>query len=278
MHAGRMTGRVGRDAGNDGLAIRSVTVRRAGRAILRDVNLSCHAGTVTVVRGANGAGKSTLLGVALGAISPSRGQVVRASSASYLPEVFRPPSGFTVGAYLRWVAAERGVPRNVRKSTVDDYAAEAGMNPSQRLGALSKGNVQRVGLLGALLAAPALVVLDEPFSGVDAAGAELAGALVDNARQQGSTVLIAHHGGDGPLLVDQRVTLERGMLRPQQSARLLVVTVTGVWPLQLTTGLKVLDAGPDGARVEVEDDRLSAFARQVIGAGGSITAVEVSQS
>jgi hypothetical protein len=57
-----------------------------------------------------------------------------------------------------------------------------------------------------------------------------------------------------------------------------VVTVTGVWPLQLTTGLKVLDAGPDGARVEVEDDRLSAFARQVIGAGGSITAVEVSQS
>lgn len=196
------------------LALDGVGVRRRGRVILNDISMSCASGTVTSVRGPNGAGKSTLLGIALGLMRCSWGTVHnRSTTASYLPERFTPPSGMDVTTYMRWIAGTRGIPPRARDKAISaslDPLGFAGPWGPMRL--LSKGNLQRVGIASALVGSPELIVLDEPFTGVDAAGTNLVARAIDTVRSSGSALLLVHHG-ETPLPVSQSFWLEAGTLR-----------------------------------------------------------------
>ena len=168
-------------------------VRRAGRWLVRDVDLTLHRGQITTLIGPNGAGKTTAAKLALGVMRPDAGSVERAT-------------GIRIGYVPQKLAIDWTLPLTVRRllnltarhaATDVDLALDAvaiahlADTPVQQL---SGGEFQRALLARAVVGEPDLLVLDEPVQGVDITGQ---GALYDLIRQlrddTGAGVLLISH-------------------------------------------------------------------------------------
>jgi ABC-type multidrug transport system ATPase subunit len=170
-------------------------LRRSG-VVLRDVDLTLQPGELTAVTGPNGSGKSTLLRILAGASTPSRGRVRgRPRNTGYLPDRFPPRLRFTPNEYLRHMGAIRGLPGRLVAEVTGELAGRLEYRQflGTRMAELSKGTCQKVALTQALLGEPDLLVLDEPWSGLDeAAQRELTG-LLRQACQRGGCVVVSDH-------------------------------------------------------------------------------------
>ncbi|MEU0549405.1 ATP-binding cassette domain-containing protein, partial [Micromonospora sp. NPDC005979] len=156
-------------------------------------------GEVAVVLGRNGVGKSTLLQVAAGVLRPGRGRVVdRPDRVGWVPERFPADQPFTVSRYLTGMARAAGLGRSAADEAVTTWTQRLGLDAfrSVRLPELSKGTAQKVGLAQAMLRTPGLLVLDEPWEGLDAATRELVPELIDEVLADGGTVLVSDHRGE----------------------------------------------------------------------------------
>jgi ABC-type multidrug transport system ATPase subunit len=168
---------------------------RRGSWVLRNVDAVVAPGEAVVVLGRNGAGKSTLLQLAAGVLRPSRGAVRdRPGPVGWSPERFPADQPYTVHGYLAAIA---------RLATVDGRDAGAwierlGLTPYRdvRLPEVSRGTAQKVGLAQALLRKPRLLVLDEPWEGLDADAREIVPELVAEVLEAGGTVLVSGHRGE----------------------------------------------------------------------------------
>jgi ABC-type multidrug transport system ATPase subunit len=175
-----------------------VWVRYARRApwTLRAVDATVDPGDTIVVLGRNGAGKSTLLQLAAGVLRPVRGAVRgRPPVIGWVPERFPADQPFTAGQYLLRMAALRGL----RGTTEVNHWVERLMlteHLDTRLADLSKGTAQKVGLAQALLVAPGLLVLDEPWEGLDAVARTLIPDIVTEVTGNGGAVLVSDHRGE----------------------------------------------------------------------------------
>jgi len=198
--------------------------RRFGRTLaLRKVGASFPAGSCTLLRGGNGSGKSTLLSVLATRLRPTRGTVRygdtpweeagpalrgRIGLLGHGPQLYRDLSG---RENLRFFARLHGLTDVERR--VDEALAAAGMTGAadRAVGRDSRGMVQRLALARALLHDPELLLLDEPFSGLDDAGAEGLRGTLAQARERGRTVVLATHAPDRVAdLCDRVLVLERG--------------------------------------------------------------------
>ena len=175
------------------VSARDLGVRRAGRWIVRHVDLKVSRGELVFVIGANGAGKSTCAKAALGLIDIDEGTVERAPAL----EIGYVPQRLTVSPTL---------PLSVRRlmkltgrfpaREIDAALSAVGLD---RLGdppvtTLSGGELQRLLLARALIHRPDLLVLDEPGQGVDVAGSEVLQELVEEIRRDlGCGVLLISH-------------------------------------------------------------------------------------
>lgn len=184
------------------------------RTALAGVDLDCAAGTLTLLAGPNGSGKSTLLKILAGLTMPGTGtRVCPDTPAGYLPEALRLPGRLTAGEILSVFASllqpAPGAAACERALETVGLVAEA----STRAGALSHGQRQRLGLAAALLGSPELLLLDEPFNGLDPqAMREFAGVLRD-LRAAGKTLVVSSHlfaPLDG--ICDQLAVLRAGRL------------------------------------------------------------------
>ncbi len=157
-------------------------VKRYGsRVAVDDVSFSIPKGTIAGFVGPNGAGKTTTLRIVAGYLGMTSGKVsiaghdveeepLRAKRAlGYMPETVPLYPEMRVAEYLSFRAELKGVPRRDRAAAVDRASAKASVADvaNQRIGTLSKGYRQRVGLADALVADPPLLVLDEPTAGLD---------------------------------------------------------------------------------------------------------------
>jgi ABC-type multidrug transport system ATPase subunit len=176
--------------------LHQVTKRYGRRVVLRGVDLALPPGRLVTVEGANGSGKSTLLRVIAGIAPPTSGTVaVVPGRVGYLPEVFDPPRLMRADTYLRQLGRISGLsPRSARtraEAMVELLAIRPG--PGHRLGALSKGNLQKVGLAQVFLAFPDLIVLDEPRTALETSAWPLLDRLVADHVEQGALVVCSEH-------------------------------------------------------------------------------------
>ena len=172
---------------------------RRGPWVLRQVDAAIGPGDVVVVLGRNGAGKSTLLQLAAGVLRPGRGRVVdRPATVGWVPERFPADQPFTVGAYLAAMGRVAGLPGPAADRAVRHWVERLGLSRFHdvRLPQLSKGTAQKVGLAQALMRPPGLLVLDEPWEGLDAAARELVPELIGEVLAGGGAVLVSDHRGE----------------------------------------------------------------------------------
>jgi ABC-2 type transport system ATP-binding protein len=197
------------------LRLRNVE-KRYGRAarVLAGIDLEVRREDVIGVVGTNGSGKSTLLRILAGLSRPSSGTVTGRPSVGYVPDRFPAASRMSPLSYLAHLGRISG------QSDVDRRAVEllerlalVG-DPRAPMRQLSKGNAQKVALAQALLAEPDLLVLDEPWSGLDHATHGVLGELIAETRARGASVVFAEHRDD---FARQRATevfhLAEGALR-----------------------------------------------------------------
>ncbi|MGY4909683.1 ATP-binding cassette domain-containing protein [Micromonospora aurantiaca (nom. illeg.)] len=172
---------------------------RHGPWVLRQVDVAVGPGEAAVVLGRNGAGKSTLLQLAAGVLRPGRGRVTdRPPVVGWVPERFPADQPFTVGAYLSAMGRVAGLPGPAADRAVRHWVERLGLTPFHdvRLPRLSKGTAQKVGLAQALLRPPGLLVLDEPWEGLDATAREAVPEIIGEVLAGGGTVLVSDHRGE----------------------------------------------------------------------------------
>lgn len=179
------------------MEVRGLGVRYARRApwVLEQVTLSLPAGVLLEVTGRNGAGKSSLLRVLAGVLRPAAGTVSgRPAVVGWAPERFPAAQQVRTGAYLRAQARVRGL-RADAAGAVRRETDRFGLGPllDVPLAELSKGSAQKVGLAQALLVEPGLLVLDEPWSGLDADARQVVPGVVADVVRRGGTVVVTDH-------------------------------------------------------------------------------------
>ena len=187
-----------------------------------DVTLSAEAGQVIGLVGANGAGKTTLMRTLLDFIRPTSGSVlvfgldsVRDSvavrrSCAYLPgELVIPRRLSGVQALDRYAFARPSHDRALAES----LAERVELDLTRKIGDLSKGNKQKVGLVLAFSAGADLLVLDEPTSGLDPVLQRTFATMIYEATDRGATVLLSSHVmSEVEHLADRVALLENGRL------------------------------------------------------------------
>ncbi len=176
-----------------------------GRQVVRDVSLSIDSGQIVGLLGPNGAGKSTLVKIIMTVVRPTRasGQVLGApvgdkatlARIGYLPENHRFPRYLTGRQVLEFFSALSGLPRSQRKSRGDELLEIVGMSAwaDHKIGAYSKGMMQRIGLAQAMMHNPDLILLDEPTDGVDPMGRKDIRDVLLRLKERGVSVFINSH-------------------------------------------------------------------------------------
>lgn len=169
--------------------------------VLHDVCATIEAGDVVAVAGRNGAGKSTLLRVLAGVVRPNRGSVTGRPAVGYAPERFPTRQPFSVRAYLAAAVRVRALPQTALDAALDRWCAPLGIAGmlDLPLADLSKGTAHKVNLVQALLASlaggPCLLLLDEPWSGLDDAARRHLPTLVRDLRAEGTSIVLTDHEG-----------------------------------------------------------------------------------
>jgi ABC-2 type transport system ATP-binding protein len=183
------------------MRLEDVWIRYSARSswILREVTVELAPGEVAVVLGRNGAGKSTLLSAVAGVLAVSRGTIQgRPSIVGWVPERFPSNQINSTYGYLTDLARIRGLSAIEAASTVDGWIERLHLTPfaGARLAELSKGSAQKVGLAQALLVTPGLLVLDEPWEGLDAVTRSLLPEIIGEVLAAGGSVLVSDHRGE----------------------------------------------------------------------------------
>ncbi|QUH05583.1 ABC transporter ATP-binding protein [Saccharopolyspora erythraea] len=178
------------------LRLHGVTKRYgSGVQVLRGVDLVLEPGQVTGILGANGSGKSTLLRILAGLSRPSSGRITGHPTTSYVPDRFPARQRMSARAYLCHMGRVRGLRTAEVRARAEHWLVRFDLagGPATPLRELSKGNAQKVGLAQALLERPDLLVLDEPWSGLDLAAREVLAEVIGEVRAEGTAVVFTDH-------------------------------------------------------------------------------------
>ena len=189
------------------------------------VSLEIPAGAIYGVLGPNGAGKTTTLRMLMGIIDPDAGRRYLLGSGNpravghrigYLPEERGLYPGMTARDAVAFMGSLRGLPRREGLARADVRLDALGLGHAARgkVRKLSKGMAQMVQLVGALVHDPELIVLDEPFSGLDPVNQERLENLVLAQRDRGATIILSTHVmGHAQRLCDRLAIIARGSRR-----------------------------------------------------------------
>ena len=185
-------------ANKDGMAIQVQHLNKfiGKQHILKDICLTINDGEVVGLLGPNGAGKSTLMKILVGVWDATNGELQVPKSIGFLPEQNPLYEDMYVREYLRFFVGLRSKEQEGKSQDeiVEQLLARVGLTAeaNKRVGQLSKGYKQRVGLAQAMIGDPELLILDEPTTGLDPNQLEDIRALIREMGEQRTVILSTH--------------------------------------------------------------------------------------
>ena len=173
---------------------------------VNNLSIEIEKGQVFGLLGRNGAGKSTTVKMILGLVEPTAGEITwngkpthnSGVSIGYLPEERGLYSKSTVNRQLSYFGKLEGMSTKEVNSTIDRWLErlEIPQYKHKKVSDLSKGNQQKIQLIATLLHNPELVILDEPFSGLDPVNANMFAEVIHEEIVKGKTVIMSSHRMD----------------------------------------------------------------------------------
>ena len=205
------------------IVVESVTRMFGAVAALRGVSLELRAGEITTLEGSNGAGKSTLLSVLATVLRPTLGRVVYEPLGEDLDAV-RPELGWVAHESMcyRELTGRENVELAARIYGADVSTAwaracervQAQAFGDRPIGRLSRGQRQRIALARALVHDPSVLLLDEPWAGLDATSSSLLERTLIAERERGALIVVSSHAPEqAERLGARRVQLVNGRLK-----------------------------------------------------------------
>ncbi|HKS35772.1 MAG TPA: ABC transporter ATP-binding protein [Verrucomicrobiae bacterium] len=244
---------------------------------LNALNLTVNRGDLFGFIGSNGAGKTTTLRILATFLAPSAGtaqvlghDVVRDADAvrhviGYMPDFFGVYKDMEVTEYLDFFGACYKIPSAQREKTVNDVLELVGLSEKKGalIGALSRGMQQRLGLARVLIHDPAVLLLDEPASGLDPRARIEMMAILQELQRLGKTIIISSHIlSELETLCNRVAIIEKGKLiytGPVQGVRDQMATGRIFWVRVLgeeAKAVELLKARPEVTEVETVEGRL----------------------
>jgi ABC-2 type transport system ATP-binding protein len=248
----------------NGPAVRleGVTKRFGSKAAVSALDLEIPRGVIYGLLGPNGSGKTTTIRMIMGILRPDEGTVAlfgadpeatRRTRVGYLPEERGVYKKMKCLEFVVFLAEIRGVPRAEGKRRALEWLERLGLSEwaDRRVEDLSKGMQQKVQFIGTVIHEPDLLILDEPFSGLDPINQDVLETIVRDFRSKGVTVLFSTHLMDHAerlcervcLISRSRKVLDASLADLKAAERKGVVAVEWEGPGDWVTG-------PEVARVE----------------------------
>lgn len=275
---------------------RGVLFEYPGVRALDEVSFEVPTGSVTALVGPNGAGKTTLLRCLAGLERPMLGSIEVAGvdvldepravhrRVGFLSDFFGLYDALTVAQCFQHAAASHGVAASALKEAVQLTAQRMGLEEllGRRAGELSRGQRQRVAIGQALIHAPAVLMLDEPASGLDPEARHSLAQLFTRLRAEGITLLVSSHilaeldeySTHMLVLREGRIIENRALVAEAEGrtrVRLALAQASDALPglLAAQPGVRVLEIAPAAAVVELSGgpQALAGLLRALVQAG-----------
>lgn len=185
------------------LEIKDITKSFGEKKVLKGISFSVESGAALGLLGRNGAGKTTTIRIIMGLFAPDSGEVlldgkpfdIRRENVGYMPEERGLYPKKRVFEQLVYFAELRGLDKKTAGENADKLLERLKMTEykNAKLMTLSKGNQQKIQLIATLICDPDIVVLDEPFSGLDPVNAKLLKDVVRELIENGKIVIFSSH-------------------------------------------------------------------------------------
>jgi ABC-2 type transport system ATP-binding protein len=235
-----------------------------------DLNLAVRRGVTYGVIGPSGAGKTTAIRMILSILFPDKGTLTVLGKKSaleakdrigYLPEERGSYRKMRVNAFLQYLAGLKGVPPQEADARAKSMLERLGLGDAatKKCEDLSKGMLQRVQFVGAIINKPDLLILDEPFSGLDPVSVRVLRGIIADEQRRGATILFSTHVmANAEELCEQIVMIHKGrkvLDEPMAGLRRQFDTSTVRFePLDASADVMVLREVPGVVSVERTSD------------------------
>jgi ABC-2 type transport system ATP-binding protein len=207
---------------NHAIALKGVRKTFGPMVAVHDLDLVIEEGSLHGFIGPNGAGKTTTIRMIMSILFPDRGEISVLGKKSaieskdrigYLPEERGIYKKMKVGPFLKYMAGLKGVPSSGLEAKVRGWLERVGLEGTyrKRCEELSKGMQQKVQFIAAIIHEPELIILDEPFSGLDPVNSRMLRGLIDEQHQKGRTIIFStHQMSQAEALCDRVVMIHYG--------------------------------------------------------------------
>lgn len=257
-------------------------VKRYGRdaLVLAGVDLDVPAGATVQVVGGNGVGKSTLLRILVGVTGASSGEVLgRPRVCGYIPQSGGFHRGLSPHSYLSHLARVRGLPARAARGRAGVLLDRLGVGSGRDAAlATASGGTQRKAVIAQAFLVPAgLLVLDEPFDGLDAASAAVLTGMLLQAAADGAAVVLTDHRGQLPGAVVHELVGGRLAVGDTSVVNILLVAGPGVSAAGLVwgelPGVLAVTVTADQVRLRVSVAACDAVLSMALSRGWSVRSV-----
>ena len=188
----------------EAIVLRGVTKRFSGTTAVDNLSLAVPAGSIYGFIGPNGSGKTTTLRMIMNILLPDQGEIEVLGShdtaaardrVSYLPEERGLYKKMTIRRLLRYYGRLKGATRASVDAAIEEWMPQLELHGllDRQIETLSKGMSQKVQFVAAVVSSPSLLILDEPFTGLDPVNAQVLKNAVLQIRRRGTTVVFSTH-------------------------------------------------------------------------------------
>jgi ABC-2 type transport system ATP-binding protein len=230
------------------VTFKGISKRYKGKYALQDFSAELENGIYGLL-GTNGAGKTTLINIFVGILKSDSGQVLIdgidarslgvnfLSRIGYLPQFPQFYKNFKVIEFLRYMCVLKGIPAEQGEKRAKELLEIVNLSDAagKKIGALSGGMRQRVGIVQAMLNNPDILILDEPTAGLDPQERIRFRNLIAKFSENRTVLLATHIVSDIEFIANQVILLKNGRLLKQDTPQALVGGITGkVWEVAAT--------------------------------------------